>query len=59
LRHPAEAGLVVRDLVELAADSAARPPKTASASVDEEFSATVPGPRSAAVHRLPRVRPPG
>jgi MarR-like DNA-binding transcriptional regulator SgrR of sgrS sRNA len=33
LRHPAEAGLVVRDLVELAVGSAAQPPKTASASV--------------------------
>jgi hypothetical protein len=33
LRHPAEDGLCVRDLVRLAVDSAAQPPKTASASV--------------------------
>ncbi|MER5223875.1 helix-turn-helix domain-containing protein [Streptomyces flaveus] len=32
-RHPAEDGLCVRDLVELAVDSAAQPPKTASVSV--------------------------
>ncbi|MDT9686671.1 helix-turn-helix domain-containing protein [Streptomyces sp. TRM76323] len=32
-RHPAEAGLVVRALVELAAGTSAQPPKTASASV--------------------------
>ncbi|MFI6808104.1 MarR family transcriptional regulator [Streptomyces luteogriseus] len=33
LRHPAEDGLRVRDLVGLAADSAVQPPKMASASV--------------------------
>lgn len=33
LRHPAEAGLHVRALVELAVDDVSQPPKTASASV--------------------------